>query len=137
MSPASQPVEKHRGPLALVAGKFAVVGVINTLVYFVVTGSLVELALLAPVPASVVGFVFAVLVSFALNTAWTFRQTDQLHLRFARFLIVSVTGMALNTVIMYLVVTQLQLHYLWGMLAVLFVVPPCNFVLNLRWSYKQ
>jgi putative flippase GtrA len=122
--------------LTALFGKFALVGVLNTLVHALTTVALVELVQLHPVPASVAGFLLAVAVSFVLNTFWTFRQSDNLQQRFVRFIVVSVTAMLLNTLIMYLAVNVFSLHYLLGLLMVLFVVPVYNFTLNLKWSYR-
>ncbi|MDX1734088.1 MAG: GtrA family protein [Halioglobus sp.] len=121
------------GPLAL---RFGVVGVLNTLVHVCTTVLLVEGLEVHPVPASVAGFVLAVIVSFLLNTFWTFRQADELARRFLRFFVVSVSAMLLNTLIMYVAVEWLHWHYLLGLLVVLLVVPPYNFFLNLLWSYR-
>lgn len=116
--------------------KFAVVGVLNTAVHVIATVLLVEAMQVHPVPASVVGFVLAVTVSFFLNTYWTFRRSDNLQRRFLRFVLVSVSGMALNTMIMYGAVDVYQRHYLLGLAMVLLVVPAYNFALNYLWSFR-
>lgn len=121
------------GPLVF---RYAVVGVINTAAHFITTALLVELAILTPVPASAVGFIAAVLIAFFLNRHWTFGTTDKPVERLLKFVVVSLFGLLLNTLIMYVVVESLAVHYLWGLLLVIFVVPPSNFLLNFFWSFK-
>jgi putative flippase GtrA len=125
-----------RQKLSALAGKFAVVGLFNTFVHVATTVLAVEEFGVHPVPASVAGFTLAFCVSFVLNTYWTFKQKDQLHRRFSRFLIVSISAMLLNTAIMYLAVDILHIHYMLGLATVLIVVPLYNFLLNLKWSYR-
>lgn len=132
---AGDQAPSHRlGPVVV---KFAAVGVLNTAVHVMTTVLLVEMLHVNPVPASVVGFVFAVTVSFLLNTYWTFRRSDNLSRRFLRFLLVSVSAMLLNTLIMYAAVDVYAIHYLIGLALVLLIVPAYNFVLNYFWSFRS
>lgn len=126
----------ERGSLGPLAFRYAVVGVLNTAAHFIMTALLVELGVLAPVPASAAGFSIAVLISFFLNRHWTFGTADKPMERLLKFAAVSLFGLFLNTLIMYLAVESLSLHYLWGLLLVVLVVPPSNFLLNLFWSFK-
>ncbi len=119
----------RRGLLRLVV-RYAVVGAINTAVHFITTIALVESAAVEPVPASVVGFMLALLVAFFLNSHWTFGRTDRPVMRLYRFSMVSVLGLALNTLIMVAVVDWLGAHYIFGLVLVALVIPPTNFLLN-------
>lgn len=116
--------------------RYGVVGLINTAVHFLTTIALVEIGDFNPVPASVAGFLLAVLVSFLLNSRWTFGQTDRMLERLLKFSAVSIFGMCLNTGVMYLAVETLNMHYLVGLLLVVFIVPPSNFLLNYFWSFR-
>lgn len=130
----SLPEKRPLGPVAI---RYAIVGVLNTVIHFLGTAFCVELYLLSPVPASIVGFALAVVVSFVLNRNWTFSIKDRSLERLARFSLVSVVGLLLNTLIMYFSVEILQVHYFFGLLFVLVVVPPSNFFLNLFWSFRS
>ena len=124
------------GRLGTVIFRYVVVGLINTAVHIAVTALLVESVLLEPVPASVVGFICALLVAFFLNRHWTFSRPDRPVARLYRFSLVSILGLCLNTLIMLAAVDWLGLHYLIGLLLVALVIPPTNFVLNMRWSFR-
>jgi len=122
--------------LKLTLSKYLLVGVLNTLVHFAITIALVELAMWQPIIASIIGFCAAVVVSFTLNSLWTFAQTDALPRRFVRFILVSVSGLLLNTIIMYLAVNICSLHYLLGLMVIVVVIPVYSFTLNYYWSFR-
>lgn len=133
-----------RGPLlARAAGlagqglKYGIVGVIGTFLHFAVLVALVELFGVHPVPASVAGFVLTLVVSFLLNRSWTFAVRDAGSGAFVKYAVVSVTGLLLNTGIMYTAVEWLHWKYWIGQLIVVLVVPPCNFILNALWTFGK
>lgn len=123
-------------PLPSVFGRYLAVGLLGTAIHFLSTIALVEWVGVAPVPSSAVGFVLTVIVSFALNSAWTFHRSDRLGSRFAKYSVVSVSGLVLNTAIMWIAVERLAWHYLAGLCLVVLVIPPYNFTLNLLWSFR-
>ena len=128
---------EHSSRLGTYASRYVIVGVLNTAAHFAVTALLVELGLLQPVPASVVGFIVAVIIAFYLNSYWTFGATDRPVERLMKFLVVSMFGLCLNTLVMHISVDLLQWHYLFGLMMVVLVVPPSNFLLNLYWSFRK
>ena len=111
-------------PLPSVFGRYLTVGLLGTAIHFVSTIFLVESLGLAPIPSSAIGFVLTVIVSFALNSAWTFRRSDRMGSRFLKYSVVSVSGLVLNTVIMWVAVEWLAWHYLAGLCLVVLVIPP-------------
>ncbi len=89
------------------------------------TAAVVNLALLALfveifglwyLAAAVVAFTLALLVSFALQKFFTFadhtRTTDVLARQFSIYTTIALINIALNTILMYLLVERLFLHYL-------------------------
>ena len=133
-----------RGPLparlAALAGKgwkYGIVGVLGTALPFAALVALVELSGVHPVPASVAGFVLVLVVSFLLNRSWTFAVRDAGSTAFVKYAAVSVTGLLLNTGIMYAAVELLHWKYWIGQLLVVLVVPPCNFLLNALWTFGK
>ena len=124
-------------PLGTMIFRYLVVGLANTAVHFLVTILLVEAFRADAVIASAVGFIFALLVAFILNSRWTFGRRDKPVVRLWRYSVVSISGLCLNLLIMYLAVDYLGLHYLFGLAAVVLVVTPWNFALNLFWSFAE
>lgn len=117
---------------------FAVVGgtgyVINLLVFAIATEGLGVNHLLAAVCA----FVVAVSNNFLLNRHWTFRRqgaTDA-HAGFqaARFLMVSLAGLAVNLLVLSLLVSASLPELLAQAIAVV-VATPVNFIGNKLWTF--
>ncbi|MEM1110599.1 MAG: GtrA family protein [Pseudomonadota bacterium] len=117
-------------------GRYLVVGFIGTALHFLTTVALVESALLAPVPASVAGFILTLIVSFILNSRWTFARSQQVWASFLRYVLVSVSGLFLNALLMHGAIEWAGWHYLWGLVLVVLIIPPYNFSLNLLWSFR-
>lgn len=64
--------------------------------------------------ASVFAFIISVAVSFTMQKFWTFHdmQTHDVHAQFARYTLVVVANLLLNTVLMYLLVEKAGVWYL-------------------------
>ena len=116
--------------------RYAVVGAIGTAVHFGILGLLVEVFHIEPVTSSTAGFIVTVIVSYVLNHKWTFRSDRGHGSALPRYIIVSVSGMFLNSGIMYLTVHIFGLWYILGQCMVVVVVPITNFVFNYRWSFR-
>jgi putative flippase GtrA len=117
--------------------RYLVVGLLGTALHFLGTIALVEWAGVSPVPASIVAFALTLVVSFGLNSRYTFDAPDRPLVRLARYALVSVSGLGLNTLIMYLATATFGAHYLWGLCLVVLVIPPYNFTLNLLWTFRS
>ncbi len=116
--------------------RYIVVGVIGTAIHFGVLIALVERLGVEPVTASTIGFIITLVVSYMLNHRWTFR-TDRGHLSaMPRYILVSVSGLLLNSGIMFVTVHILGLWYILGQSLVVVVVPLTNFLFNYHWSFR-
>lgn len=83
-------------------GKFAIVGVINTLVDVVILNILVSLGFTAVfiilqqefLIANVISVAVAIINSFILNKFWTFQaNSESLYLQIIKFLVITIIGM--------------------------------------------
>jgi putative flippase GtrA len=119
-----------------IGARYGVVGVLGTLIHFATTIALVELLGTNPVAATVIGFLLALITSFVLMRGWVFRSAAPVAAAFPRYVAVSVAGLALNAGLMYLVVDIARVSYLWGLVAVVIVVPVFNFTLNRVWTFS-
>ncbi|NIF29507.1 GtrA family protein [Pantoea sp. Tr-811] len=112
---------------------FAVVGVANTTVHAGIVVLLMET--LAP-PAAIANgaaFVFANLMSYTLNSRFTFRSPMSFF-GYRRFLLVSLVSLAL-TLLITSAVEYAGLHYVVGLLMVIFIVPVLNFLVMKIWAF--
>lgn len=119
------------------AVRYGLVGLLGTGLHFGTVIALVEWARLDPVPASALGFLLALVVSYILNRAWTFRSRRRGRRQFLAYAAVSLLGLGLNSAIMFLTVHVLRWNYLYGQALVVAVVPVVNYLLNLRWTFRD
>jgi putative flippase GtrA len=116
--------------------RYGAVGVVGTGAHVGTTAALVETLGTPPVAASVVGFCFALLLSFVLNARWVFTGSRRGVSSLARYCVVSLLGLGLNVAIMAVTTEVLSLHYFVGLAAGIAIVPVVNFTLNRRWSFR-
>lgn len=117
------------------AVRFGLTGVLNTGVHVAIASSLIELLRVIPAVANGIAFTVATLVSYWINTHWSF--SAQMHSRtLFRFSVVSVFGLLLAMGLSGLV-HHLGLSYWYGIGAVICVMPPTNFLLHHYWTYHQ
>ena len=124
-----------RLPITVV--RYALVGILGTAIHFGVLAALVEWFSFDPVLASGIGFVVTLIVSYGLNFAWTFSSTARHRTALPRYVVVSVFGLGLNTLVMHLAVRVFGLWYIAGQALVVLLVPATNFVLNRSWAFRS
>ena len=104
----------------------------------------IEAGGLPPLAANVAAFGVAVVVSFFGHFCWTFRSEPAgaaaaLHRRmraaFARFAVVALLGLALNSAAVVLTVDLLALPYPFAILLMVSVVPLAVFALSRFWAF--
>jgi putative flippase GtrA len=116
--------------------KFALVGGSGYVVNLVVFALLAEVAGLHHIPAAVGAFCVAVTNNFLLNRHWTFRARDG-HAGFqaARFIAVSLVGLAFNLVVLELLVSVAELPELPAQALAVAMAMPVNFIGNKLWTF--
>jgi putative flippase GtrA len=127
--------------LVLQYARFGAVGVIATVTHVLMFTTGIELAGLAPLAANFAAFGIAVLVSFLGHLHWTFggqiasHQRQQQRAALARFIVVALTGLALNSLVVYLVVHLMGLPYQYAIVLMISVVPLLIFVFLKLWVF--
>jgi putative flippase GtrA len=116
--------------------KYGFVGLLGTVLHFTSLLVLVEALHMKPVPASTLGFILVLVVSYILNYKWTFQVQSQGWKPVLKYIVVSGTGLFLNTGIIYITVDLLQWHYLIGQCFVIVIVPLSNFLFNYYWTFQ-
>ncbi|WHY19015.1 GtrA family protein [Paenibacillus sp. G2S3] len=114
--------------------KYAIVGVIGTAVQSLTLILLVEKMSANPLLGSVIGFIFSLIVSYFINVKWTFK-TERRSSFFYKYMIVSISGLGINLLIMFLMVNLIGLWYIWAQMAIIIIVPISNFFLNRYWAF--
>ena len=116
--------------------RFAILGLIPTAAYNVLTIVLVETGLLNPAFAMVVGFLSAVVISYQLNKRFTWKPEISKSRHFHMFLVISIFGAMTNYFLYFLIVQWLQLSYLYALVAITAIIPVQNFALNEKFNFK-
>lgn len=117
------------------AGQFLLVGAVGVVVNALVLMVLYDWMALPLVAASVVATELAIVHNFVLNDRWTFRRRSLALGRMLRFQIVSAGGLVLGTTILWLLVTQLTVHYLVANLLSIGMATSWNYGANVLWTW--
>lgn len=117
--------------------KFVVVGCAAAVGHYGTLVALVELAGVPAVPASATGFIVGGVVSYLLNYRFVF-NSDGDHLPTAgRFLAVALTGLGLNSAIMWVLVHWAALHYLLSQVTATGTVMLWSYAANRFWTFGR
>src|SRR3990172_2879977 len=95
---AKAPSKKEDGKLFGQISKFAVVGVLNTVIDLGIVNVMVLVFKLNPVMSNVVGVSAAITNSYILNKKWTFQDKGKnVAGQFGIFVLLSIIGLIINT----------------------------------------
>ena len=114
---------------------FTGVGAVGTAAHFGVLIALVRSQLAGPVVGSVCGFAVGAVVNYLLNYHLTFASTGRHLPTFLKFFSVALSGLCLNTLIMFLATTHL--HYLLSQMMATGTVLIWNFICNRFWTFRE
>lgn len=114
--------------------RFAVTGLFITALHALIAIVFINFVSALPPLANGVAFAVATVVSYVINTTWSF--SARLHGRtLLRFLSVSGCGFLLAMLVAW-AAQMAGLHYLLGIAAVALTVPVFTFVLHNFWTYR-
>jgi putative flippase GtrA len=91
-------------------------------------------------PAVAISFTAAVVNNYIWNILWTYRHqdhSDQHHITLSKFFVVSLVGLMINLVIVYVGTELLNVYWLIGKLVATVVVLFWNFFVNRFWTFKE
>lgn len=113
--------------------RFGLVGVVNTAVHAGIVIALMETFAPPAFLANGVAFLFANLMSYFLNSKFTFKAALSV-LNYLRFLLVSLVSLVL-TLLITLVAEYLGWHYGVGLILVILIVPVLNYLVMKVWAF--
>jgi len=123
-----------QSPLLRRALRFALTGLVVTGVHVVAAVLFMHLILANPPLANGFAFVVATVLSYLINTLWSF--SARLHGRtLGRFLVVSIGGFWLAMLVAW-IAQNAGLGYLAGIAAVALIIPVFTFILHNFWTYR-
>ncbi len=110
---------------------FGIVGAIGMIIDFGITALLREKAKMNEYIANAIGFIFAVINNFLLNKYWTYHNFSTLSMtQFSKYFVISIIGLSLNSVFLYLLNRFLRVPFYWAKLFATGLVFLWNFILN-------
>lgn len=111
--------------------KFCVVGVSGTAIDFGLTWLCKEIFKIPKFLANAIGFVVAATNNYILNRIWTWGSTsDQVGVEYVKFFTVSLIGLGLNTLILYIFNEKLKFNFYLSKVFATGVVMLWNFFAN-------
>ena len=116
--------------------KFGVVGVSGVVVDFGFTYIFKEWFKIQKYVANAIGFTIAASSNYFLNRIWTFHSNNpQIAVEYGQFLFVSLIGLAINTLVLWLLVSKVKFNFYFAKLFAIGVVTIWNFVVNLNYTF--
>ncbi|NYH07541.1 GtrA family protein [Pseudomonas moraviensis] len=124
----------EKSPLIQRGLRFAVTGLFVTALHALVAVLFINFVSPVPPLANGVAFIVATVVSYVINTTWSF--SARLHGKtLLRFMLVSAGGFLLAMFVAW-AAQMAELHYLAGIVAVALTIPAFTFVLHNFWTYR-
>ncbi len=112
--------------------KFGVVGLSGVLVDFGITYTCKEVLKIPKYVSNAMGFTVAASWNYFFNRIWTFQSHDpEITAEFLRFFSVSLIGLGINTLILWLLVSKFKMNFYVSKLFAIGTVMIWNFVVNL------
>lgn len=117
--------------------RFGLAGLMATFFYFVLVNGFVLIWALEAVTASVLAYLLAMLFSYAAQSRFTFRVTDDHGGQVARFVITSLFGLGVSYGVMVLCKDLLNFPYIVGAVAVCVLIPLANYLVFKHWVFAR
>ena len=116
--------------------KFGIVGISGMFIDFGITWVCKEKLSINKYIANAAGFTVAVTSNFILNRNWTFAQHGPgITPQFFKFLLVSLSGLVINTFFLYLFVKKAKLNFYLSKLIVIGIVFFWNYFFSLFFTF--
>ncbi|MCF6170129.1 MAG: GtrA family protein [Bacteroidales bacterium] len=111
--------------------KFGVVGFSGVFVDFGITYLCKEKLHIPKYVANAIGFTTAATSNYYLNRIWTFKSTNpEVMVEFTGFFVISLIGLGLNTLILWLLVSRLKMNFYFAKIFAIGAVTIWNFFAN-------
>lgn len=117
--------------------KFGVVGFTGLFIDFGLTSLGKEILRIQKYVANGIGFTAAATSNYIFNRLWTFESNNpQIAMEYASFIIVSLIGLAINTFVIWLLVSKSKINFYVAKAIAIVVVILWNFFANLLITFN-
>jgi putative flippase GtrA len=130
---------KNKNHHALVQrfGRFATVGMISAVGHYGLLIALVQIFEVNPVVGSIPAAILGAFINYYFNYRYTFNSRKQHRESAPRFTAVAISGVLLNTFLMWVGVSVLNAYYLVAQVASTVLVLVWSFSLNQWWTFRS
>jgi putative flippase GtrA len=118
-------------------GRFAIIGVLATIVHIAIVWVLISHAGLFPIVANLLAFLVAFILSFSGHYYWTFYSRSDRMQALRRFFVISGSAFVLNNIVL---TGLLSIEIITAVMAAIyaaFLIPVFTFILSRLWVFKQ
>ena len=116
--------------------KFALVGVLNTLMNWIIFFILNASGFYYLV-ANIISYSISTLNSYLLNSRWVFKyQGDNKKETTLKFIVLNIFGLVLNTIILFVLVDKLKLNKMVRLIVTTAIVMIINYMINKFWVFR-
>ena len=117
--------------------KFGMVGVINTLVNWIIFFILNALGMYY-ILANIIAYILGTVNSYLWNTLWVFKYKGKASTETTiKFIILNLIGLGLNTGILYVLVDLCNLNKFIGLVITTAIVMIINYIVNKLWVFSK
>lgn len=117
--------------------KFCFVGLLGLVIDFGTTFFFKEKVKINKYVSNSFGFVLATISNYLFNKYWTFENIDpDALIQFTKFISVSLIGLALNNLIIYILINKKGSKFYWAKLIAIIVVVIWNFGANYYFTFS-
>jgi putative flippase GtrA len=117
--------------------KFGIVGASGVIIDFGFTYLCKEIFKIQKYVANAIGFTIAASSNYIFNRIWTFHsQNPEIGLEYGKFLFISLIGLGINTLILWILVSKFNKNFYVSKLFAIAVVTIWNFFVNLIFTFN-
>ena len=117
--------------------KFGIVGCSGMIIDFGATYLCKEILKINKFLSNGIGFILAATSNYFINRIWTFdSQTEDIGIQYAQFMIVSVIGLGINSLVLYLLNEKLKWNFYFSKVIAIAITTIWNFFANLLFTFK-
>lgn len=117
--------------------KFGIVGCSGMIIDFGATYLCKEILKINKFLSNGIGFILAATSNYFINRIWTFNsQTEDIGIQYAQFMTVSVIGLGINSLVLYLLNEKLKWNFYFSKVIAIAITTIWNFFANLLFTFK-
>ncbi len=117
--------------------KFGIVGCSGMIIDFGATYLCKEILKINKFLSNGIGFILAATSNYFINRIWTFNsQTEDIGIQYAQFMTVSIIGLGINSLVLYLLNEKLKWNFYFSKVIAIAITTIWNFFANLLFTFK-